>query len=288
MEIDVSRIEKPYSLLRSVRKTSVGYLELRDSLEQQGQLQPIQVRVSPRDSDKFEVIDGNHRFHAALDLGWKSVDCAVRNINSESEYLALQLQSNAVRLDTNRVDYARQLNRLKELNPELTLQDFARLTGKSAPWVKRTLNLLRLRSEYQKYVERGEMTLMSANALAKLPASLQDEFIDQALTLDRSDFVPLADQALREVMESVKKGKLWDKFVKDYVPQPNLRPLKRVEEEWKSLKQASISIVRDKLTTPLDGWKAALEWALSMDEPTVEAARERAAQRLKKERKKKN
>ena len=80
---------------------------------------------------------------AARDVGLSMVPCIIREI-SDKDVLALQIQANAISLETKPAEYAHQIKRMMALDPDLTQSQVACLIRKSPSWVGSCLSLANL------------------------------------------------------------------------------------------------------------------------------------------------
>jgi ParB family chromosome partitioning protein len=165
--IPLDQIVEPWVVLRVVDRESVEYLELRDSIAHQGLLNSICVRPSPRTPGKMEVVDGLYRRAACCELRRPAMPCIVKHNLTDEDVLAIQIQANALRPETTVIEYARQIRRIMDAimarqGRDATLADVSNLVHKTPEWVRQQLDLLSLRADIQKAVERGEIPLGSA------------------------------------------------------------------------------------------------------------------------------
>jgi ParB-like chromosome segregation protein Spo0J len=93
------------------------------------------VLKDPRHPGDYEVIDGNWRREAAQDAGLTHLPAIILLGLSDEDALAKQLQANAVRHDTTRMEYCRQLRRIEKSRPGISMTERARLAGKNVSWV---------------------------------------------------------------------------------------------------------------------------------------------------------
>jgi len=282
-EIPLDQIVEPWVVLRVVNRESIEYLELRDSIAHKGLLNSICVRPSPRKPGKLEVVDGLYRRAACCELRHSTMPCIIKHNLTDEDVLALQLQANALRPETTVMEYARQIKRIMEAvtarqGMDATLADVSNLIHKGPAWVRQQLDLLGLRADIQKAVERGEIPLQSAYMLAKLPRTRQVQFIDLAKTAPAREFAPLIAGLVKQIQEDARQGKLTD-FCKDFEPVAYLRPLKEVLGEYRDHRLAGLALTKAGCKTPLDGWYLALEWALSLDEESIRQQREKVLAR---------
>ena len=182
--LPVAVLREPKSKLRYVNKESVEYLEMRDSIRDHGILQSLLVRpvgAATRSSKVSTVLTG------AKEVGLEKVPCIIREA-TDDEVLVLQLQANAISPDTQLAEYAQQLKKLMERNPDMTKRELACLIRKSPQWISKCLDLTRLLRNIQVMVDRGEIPAENAYMLAKIPRSMQMDYVDRAKIMLRKEF----------------------------------------------------------------------------------------------------
>jgi len=114
-------------------RIEVGDLsELVESIKRNGIEEPLIVRPI---SDKYEVIAGRRRYEAAKLAGLKEAPCIVRDISDE-EALIISTVENIQRKNISEREIAEAYLKLKDLNPEWTVEKFAEQLGKSENWLK--------------------------------------------------------------------------------------------------------------------------------------------------------
>ena len=85
VDLPVDKIEtNPYN----PRSNFAGLNDLVSSLETNGQLSPIRVRVSPKGKDKYQLVFGHRRFMAAKKLDWKTIRAEV--VSASEEKMAIE------------------------------------------------------------------------------------------------------------------------------------------------------------------------------------------------------
>lgn len=280
VNIPLSKLHEPHILLRPVRKGTVEYLELRDSIAVHGLTNSLLARPHPSKPGEHEVVDGFWRYNCLKELGIPTAPCIVKEL-TDREVLELQLQSNAIRPTTKPCDFAKHLRRILRDDPDMSMPALAAAAGKSTVWVKNQLSLLNLKPLYQKAVDRGEMSCSNAYALAKLPTRYQDDYAEAALSMPSKEFTQLIADVVRRVMEEVRNGKLHRAFVADFQPVAHIRSLNNILRERSDIAAAPVVLSQVNAETALDGWRAALDWVVHLDPTSVEEQRERAAERLK-------
>lgn len=257
--IPLDKLRPPKISLRSVRKNSVEFQELIESIRVDGVLQSLLVRPVPG-TDEFEVVEGEHRRVASTIAGRDDVPCIVREM-TDDEAVLVQLKANAVRpLETQVYEYARRLR--KFLDDGVTLAALSNKIDKSNDWIRRMLRLNNLRAEAIEPVNRGDIPLKSAIALATLPQELQEQFIEDAKVMKTREFVNRARAALADY-EAFLQNQTQEEQAKGI--EPRLRSLHDIRKELDGWGMARRVLDVTRAKTPEDGYKAALAWMLKID-----------------------
>jgi ParB/RepB/Spo0J family partition protein len=285
-DISIDEIVEPRLVLRSVNMMSADYLELRDSVAEHGFLNSICVRPALHAPGKYEVVDGNYRFHVARDLRRPTVPCLVKYDLTDDDVLAMQVQANAIRPETTPTEFARQLKRIMLHcrtvdGKDMTAAELAHVVKKRPSWLRNMLGLLTLTEAEQKAVNRSEIPITSAYMLAKIPKRFRPQFVDQAKTLPVNEFRPIAAAFIKQFMEAVRQGKLEAMFGDGghFEPHAYVRKPRELESELKDRCCGALLTAAAGCTTPLDGWYLALEWVLHLDKESVEQQRTAAIER---------
>ena len=281
--IATDRLVDPPVVLRLVNRSSVAYMELRDSIAALGIIQPILARPSARFPEKYDVADGLYRVNCARDVGRETVPALVRDL-TDDDLLAIQVQANALRPETTPMDYARQLKRIIDGRPGIKEYELVAIVHKSPSWIADVLRLFNLRKDFQVAVDRGEMPLGSAYELARIPPKFQPQFFDPARTLPVAEFRATAQAFLKQFQEAVRQGKLDAFFTEDFKPQPYLRPLKELHAEFEKPTCSALVLTVENCKTPLDAWRAALAWVMHLDRESIENQRQAVLNRSRRPR----
>lgn len=247
--------------LYPVRKETVDYYMLRDSIGDVGVLQPILVRPI---SGGHEVVCGVEEFECAKDLRFESVPCLIQDM-SDSDVLRIQMIHEA--------DRAGQINCIRRLNRIMgsydTVEELAFAIHKHPDWVRRLLRLNNLSPNWK------HANLKVATELALLPIHKQDEFLGLGDELPESEFVEVVRSYVRE-MRTVNKQSSKTTL------KPYPRKMGVLEDELENQTNAATVLMRADAQTALDGWNAAIAWVICMDDYTVaeRVARSKRAQNL--------
>jgi ParB family chromosome partitioning protein len=149
---------------------SEGYVEeLAESIEREGQLKPVIVRVHPKKPNVYQVVDGEHRVRALRKLGREVVRAEVRRLSDEEAYF-LAIRVNEM--------HGKRLEELEEgLHVKKVMERFgctqievAERLRKSQPWVSFRLSLVeRLAPETREALITRVIETAQAREIAELP-----------------------------------------------------------------------------------------------------------------------
>jgi ParB family chromosome partitioning protein len=178
-------------------------LELQESLNASGLLQPITVRRRPG-KDGFELIAGERRLRAATKLGWKEIPAIIKEIDDKT-LLTLALVENLQRTDLNPIEEGEGYHRLSH-DFGLTQQQIAETVGKDRTTIANMLRVLQLPESARKLLQEGKLTMGHAKVLLGLDDSdkivnLANEIVREGLTVRE------LEQRLRQVAGAPKTGK---------------------------------------------------------------------------------
>ncbi|MCW1382247.1 ParB/RepB/Spo0J family partition protein [Novosphingobium sp. KCTC 2891] len=155
--------------------------ELAKSIAARGVIQPVIVR--PLGGGRYQLVAGERRWRASQRARVHEIPAIVRQLE-EREVTALALIENLQREDLNPVEEARAYQRLSE-NDGLTQQEIAQFVDKSRSHVANLMRLLSLPEEVLEMVQREELSMGHARALAALPDPLPvaREVVDKGLSV---------------------------------------------------------------------------------------------------------
>lgn len=277
-EIPLTLIDTPPVLLRPVDRLSLDYIELRDSIAENGVLSGISIRPK---GDRFEVIDGMYRLSCAFDLGLKTIPATVKHGVTDEDLPWLQIQANACRFETTPIQYAEHLKRMLRNDPSLTIGEMSARLHKSAAWIREQLRLLWLPRDVQRLVDSGVIPLGNAYLLAKIPN--KRDFVEQAKNLPVRQFKQIATAVIKQFTEQIRQGKLDAHFTNDFEPQAHSRSIREIEAEMEARSEGPRVLMQEDAKTHLDGFYAALKWVLHLDQDSVEEQKQKFLKRFRKE-----
>ncbi len=158
-------IINPYQPRQRFNQTALENLKL--SIKQHGILQPLVVTQTM--GGKYELIAGERRLRAAIELDLKKIPIIVR-ATKDLEKLELSLIENIQREDLNPIEKAMAYKKLIT-NFHLTQAEAAQRLGIARSTLNNTLRLLQLPIDVQRDVVNGKINI----AQAKLILSLNNE-----------------------------------------------------------------------------------------------------------------
>lgn len=195
--------------IRSVNRESESFLGLVESIKNTGFTESISVRerTDEETGDQyFEIINGLHRYTAACEAGLEEIPVSVVDM-SDAEVLESQLMMNFHRVAMKPAEYSQHLRRILDMNPTMTEAELSQRLGVSPKFVKDRLNLNRITDPHiRELIDNGDIRLMSAYALSKLPEEEQAAMLDAALTESPAKFAQMVVDRTKQIREERRKG----------------------------------------------------------------------------------
>ena len=143
--------------------------DLTNSIKERGIIQPIVVRPSKSQDEKFEIIAGERRWLAAKKANLDSVPVVILNVDDEKS-LEFAIVENVQRQDLNPIEEAKGYQKLiDEFN--YNQEKLSKFIGKSRSYIANSLRLLSLSPDVIEYMEKGTLTAGHARALIGVPNS---------------------------------------------------------------------------------------------------------------------
>ncbi|MEX2465814.1 MAG: ParB/RepB/Spo0J family partition protein [Gemmatimonadota bacterium] len=137
--------------------------ELAASIQANGLLQPLVVRVAPGATDRWELIAGERRFRAIKSLGWSEAPVLVREATDET-LLVLALVENLQREALSALEEAEGYMALTE-QFGMNHSEIAEAVGKDRSTVANLVRLLNLPSAVRRLLQERSITPGHARAL---------------------------------------------------------------------------------------------------------------------------
>ena len=165
-QVSVTAIQpNPFQPRRTFDQAAID--ELASSMASSGLLQPVVLR--PFEDGTYQLIAGERRWRAALQLEWTEIGAVLREVDDRT-LLTLALVENLQRDALSVIDEAIGYKRLVE-DFQISHAEIANLVGKNRSTVANALRLLNLPVSVQDMVQRGEIQMGHARALLQLSDS---------------------------------------------------------------------------------------------------------------------
>lgn len=163
-ELDVNLIE-PNPFQPRLNWDADSLDDLKKSIEEKGVIQPILVR--PLDDGRFQLVAGERRLRASLELGIPRIPAFIKNITSDEDMLEIALIENVQREHLNPIDLALGYQRLID-ECQLTQEEVAKKIGKDRTTITNVIRLLKLPRKIQESLARAEIREGHARALLRV------------------------------------------------------------------------------------------------------------------------
>ena len=160
MMVELGRIDRSEYQPRK-RFEAQALEELKKSIREKGIIQPVLLR---KIGDRFQLVAGERRVRAALDLGLKDIPALIKDIEKGEDILEISLIENIQREDLNSLEKARGYKRLVD-EFGLTQEQVAEKVSKNRATVANTMRLLELEEEIKSLIEDNRLNFGQARAL---------------------------------------------------------------------------------------------------------------------------
>ena len=140
--------------------------ELANSIKKNGIIQPVAVRQSKSDINKYEIVAGERRWLAAQKAGLHEIPVNILEL-SDVESLEVAIVENIQRDDLTPIEEARGYKRLSE-EFKYDHENISKLMSKSRSHISNTLRLLALPADIIAMLEEGTLTSGQARPLIGL------------------------------------------------------------------------------------------------------------------------
>lgn len=270
--VEISSVKPNPVALRQVEKDKADYLSLRDSIADVGVLSSISVRVKTDEAGNtyYEVIDGLHRYTAALEAGVQTIPVLVKEA-SDQQVLAMQIQANIQHIETKPMEFTQQMQRMFAADPSLTVADMALLVRKTPKWVEDRLGLLNIAPALQLLVNDGKIKLINAYALKKLPEDEQLTYAEAAMVQDSNEFGNSVEARVKQLREDKRKGR--DSSPAEFVPQIHVRKLAELKAEAFNPSQAAGILAAANVSDPVTAFQIGVQWTIGQDPQSLAVAK---------------
>ena len=201
-----SIVRNKYQPRKNFEKKSLE--ELTNSIKERGIIQPIIVRKSDDQDDKFEIIAGERRWLAAQNAGLHEVPAVIIKADNLKS-LEFAIVENVQRKDLNSIEEAEGYKRLiDEFGYD---QDkVSKFIGKSRSHIKNSLRLLSLPKEVISLIEQEKLSQGHAKILVGLENAhlLARKIIDKKLSVRQSESLVRLLRDPNKIKSSLKDANL--------------------------------------------------------------------------------
>ena len=158
-------------------------VELAESIEQHGLIQPIAVR---KVGDRYQLISGERRTRASKLAGLPTIKAQVYENLDDKAMAEWALIENIQRVDLNPVEVAKSYQQLID-NHGYTHEDLSKIVSKSRSAITNALRLLKLPPQVLLWIEEGKISGGAARALCsdkiEDPEALAKRAIEESLNV---------------------------------------------------------------------------------------------------------
>ncbi len=260
LDVDINKLRRCPIELRTVKKETLEYIQLKDSIKDVGLLNPLICRPS---EEGYEVVCGFHRHEVALDLRLETVPIRFRPM-TDSEVECIQMIENDCRVPTMTSDSIRRLQGMLNRG-EKTINELAHSIHRHPNTLKKWLKLNFLSPKWKKLLDNGDLWCILAVELAKLPIEKQDNLLSLHSQYLAKEFLELLRQEVREFRGESRKerGRQKSGIL------PRYRQWGQVLNEYLNPTEKATVLTRCGANTASEGWDSHQEWTLCMDAETV-------------------
>jgi ParB family chromosome partitioning protein len=188
---------------------NAGELEsLAESIRVQGVLQPILVRSHPTAPERYQIVAGERRFRAAMQVGLTEIPTILRDMD-DSDAAVVALVENLQRQDLNAIEEAEGYQRLLA-DFGLTHESLGYAVSKSRAHIGNTIRLLRLPEAVLRDVRSGALSSGHARALinAPNPEALADQVLKRGMSVRQTEVLATKAVAARGIPRTPVAKKL--------------------------------------------------------------------------------
>ena len=163
--------------------------ELANSIRKNGIIQPIAVRPSKSDSNKYEIVAGERRWLAAQRAGLHEIPITILDL-SDVESLEVAIVENIQRDDLNPIEEAKGYKRLNE-EFKYDHESISKLMSKSRSHISNTLRLLTLPKDVISMLEEGTLTSGQARPLIGISnaSSIAEEIVSKNYSARKVEYI---------------------------------------------------------------------------------------------------
>ena len=178
--------------------------DLSNSIKERGVIQPIIVRRSNSENNKYEIIAGERRWLAARKAGLHDIPVVITEAD-DLKSLEFAIVENVQRQDLNPLEEAQGYKRLID-EFSYDQEKVSKFIGKSRSYITNSLRLLTLPSEVLKLIEEKKISTGHAKILVGLDNSVfvANKILEKKLSVRQTEnFVKIFKKKRRSFIKSV-------------------------------------------------------------------------------------
>lgn len=279
MNVEIGNIYEGDGNLRSVDKESPKYKNIVSNIRKNGLLNPIAVTTYERTDQEtgevvvsgYRIVDGLHRLTACLELGMEEIPVNVIDVADSKDLTIKQISGNLQRVETRPAEFAAKIKELLETDLTQTTASIADMLDVSVKFIEDRLSLNKLTPRCKQLVDASEINVAPAYKLAQLPPEEQEDWIDRARTADANIFRADVEARLKEIRQERVSNRTTGPA--EFKPVPRNRKIADIQAEIENPVNVTNLLASNGVTDPVEAAKIALTYAISLDEPTQEAAK---------------
>ena len=173
-------------------------VELAESIEQHGLIQPIAVR---KVGDRYQLISGERRTRASKLAGLPTIKAQVYENLDDKAMAEWALIENIQRVDLNPVEVAKSYQQLID-NHGYTHEDLSKIVSKSRSAITNALRLLKLPAQVLLWIEEGKISGGAARALCSDKIQNAEELakrvIDEGLNVRQIEALARGEELVKQ------------------------------------------------------------------------------------------
>ena len=181
-------------------------VELAESIEQHGLIQPIAVR---KVGDRYQLISGERRTRATKLAGLSTIKAQVYENLDDKAMAEWALIENIQRVDLNPVEVAKSYQQLID-NHGYTHEDLSKIVSKSRSAITNALRLLKLPAQVLLWIEEGKISGGAARALCSDKIENAEELakrvIDEGLNVRQIEAIARGESNITASSEEAKQS----------------------------------------------------------------------------------
>jgi ParB family transcriptional regulator, chromosome partitioning protein len=189
--------------------------DLKKSIKEKGVIQPITLR---RSEDGYEIIAGERRLRASMEVGLEKIPAYILDVETDAEMLELALIENVQRENLNPIEVALGYKRLME-ECRLTQEEVSKKVGKDRTTITNFMRLLRLPREIQQSLRAKKLSMGHARAILALSDEAQQHEV-----FERVRSQELSVRRTEEIVKKVEGGLSVDEALAERPPDRTAAP----------------------------------------------------------------